>query len=155
MTHDVQPADPRLRRRFLTVMVCVAALIALGIRALDAHLLELHVLAETAQPEAAVKAQDLMYKVLAVCFLAAAGLCLVLVRSSWKIIRSERFPAPGTRVLSDTPIRRGRAARRYGQAGLIVATLVLLLTWLITIQANRILEGSLDTRLQPTPVAFD
>ncbi len=155
MTHDIQPADPQLKRRFLLGMTGLAILIALGIHALDAYLLELHVLAQDAQPTAAAKAQDLIRMVLALLIAGTAALCLYLARSSWQTLKSERFPPPGTRVLSDTPIRRGAQARRYGQAGLLVAVLVMLVTVVVATQASRLLGKSFDTQLKPTPVFFD
>lgn len=138
----------------MVVMTSVAILIALGLHSLDAYLLDLHILAQDAQPIAAAKVQTLIRIVFVLFLVGTTALCLYLARSSWKTLKNERFPPPGSRVLSDTTIRHGLQARRYGQAGLVAAILLMLLTVVIAYQASRLMERSLSTSLKPTVTNF-
>ncbi len=151
MSPEIQPADPVYRVRFLIAMTVVALAGAVGVLYLDGYLTELHALAAESQPLAAGKALRAGRAVLAVVAAGAAVISLYLARVSWRTLGSGRFPPPGTRVISDTRVRYGRAARRRGRAGLAMAAATLILTAVVVLQANRLLEALLDTDLKPTP----
>ena len=151
MSQEIQRADPRQRRRVLFALTGVALAAALGILYLDAYLKELHELAEQAQPVAAARAMRAVRTGFALLMEGAVGLSAYLGRTSWRTLRSERFPPPGQRVISDTRIRRGHQARRHGRAGLVLAALTLLLTLAVSIAGHRLFEQLLDSSLKPTP----
>ncbi|MCP3963050.1 MAG: hypothetical protein GY719_34865 [bacterium] len=151
MSPEIQQADARFRTRFLLAMTVVAVVAAAGLVMLDDYLTELQTLAERAQPIAAEKTLKAARVVFALLTAGGAVLGLYLGRVSWRALRSGRFPPPGTRVLSDTVVRRGAAARLYGRAGLAFAVITVLLTALIVVQGDRLFRRLLDTSLKPTP----
>jgi hypothetical protein len=152
---EIQPADPRLRTRWLVLLTLAAALGAIGLLSLDGYLKELHGLASQSPAAAATQARGFARAILAAIAAGGVLLSLVLARDSWRTLRTERYPPPGARVLSDTRIRHGRAARRRGQAGLALSVLTLLLTVFIVARAHRVFSHLLETRLKPTPINFE
>ncbi|MEM7350575.1 MAG: hypothetical protein AAF657_07200 [Acidobacteriota bacterium] len=155
MSVDIQPADPRRRVRFLLAMVSFAFLIALGLLYLDAYLRDLHGLAQNAQPLAAAKAERVVQIVFGLLACGALALSLYLGRTSWRTLQAERYPPPDARVISDTRIRRGPAARRQGQLGLVLAVLTFVLAIVVLFLAHRLLQPLLDSSLKPTPFSLE
>ena len=154
MSPEIQRADERLRIRLLILLTIVAVLGAAGLLGLENYFAEFHNLTVEAQPAAAVKAERVVRAILVVMATGGVLFSLYLGRISWRTVRSERYPPPGARVLSDTEIRHGRQARRRGQAGLALALLTLLLTVAVVVRANSILGSMLDTTLKPTRVDY-
>ena len=152
MTLEIQPADPQFRRRFLIVATIGVMLIAVGIHGLNAYLLSLHRLAQDAQPVAAAKAMLAVRGMLILLIVGATALIFQLARTSQRTLEAERFPPPGTRMVSDTRIRRGREARRQGWIGWILAGLILVLTLLVCTWAHTIFGQLLNTTLRPTTI---
>ncbi len=155
MSTEIQPADPRLRSRWLVLLTLAAALGAVGLLTLDDFLRELHGLAARSHSAAAAQAKIAVRALLASIAAGGVLLSLLLARVSWRTLRAERYPPPGARVLSDTRIHRGRPARRRGQAGLALASLTLLFTLLVVTRAHQVFAGLLDTRLKPTVIDFE
>ncbi len=147
---EIQRADERLRIRWLILLMLAATLGAAGILRLDDYFTRLHAVATEAQPAAMAKAKHVIRSILAAGAAAGALFSLYLGQASFRIYRSERYPPPGARVLSDTRICRGRPARRRGQVGMVLSLLTLLLTLAVVILANRVFTRLLDTTLKPT-----
>ena len=150
MSPEIQRADAGLRIRFLLVMTLVAAAAARGLVYLDGYLSELQTLAEKARPTAAEKTLTAARIVFALLAAGGVALGIYLGHISWRALRAGRFPPPGTRVLSDTVVRQGAAARRHARAGLAFAVITILLTALIVVQGDRLFRRLLDTSLRPT-----
>ena len=150
MSEEIQKADPRLRIRLLVLMTAVALAGALTILYLNAYLVRLHDLGPLLHPLAAARAMRAVQAFLAVMMAGALGLGLYLGWISRRILASGRFPPAGHRVISDTRVRRGAEARRYGFGGLAMAAATVLLTALIVWQANRLFGLLLDSSLKPT-----
>ncbi len=150
MSPEIQPADAGFRVRVLLAMTLLAAIGAAGLLYLDAYLDDLDS-GGTGRLLAAERALAAVRWFLAL--MAAGGMLLGLYLGwiSWRTLRSERFPPPGARVLSDTRVLRGRQARRRGQAGLVLAAATLLLTVFVALSADRLFARLLDTSLKPTP----
>ncbi len=137
MSPEIQPADPRLRLRFLLAMILIAAIGAAGILSLDDYLTRLHALVIARQTEAVAQAHRAIQAVLALIATGGTLLSVYLGSISWRALRSERFPPPGARVISDTRILHGAEARRRGQAGLALALLTLMATVVVVASAHR------------------
>ncbi len=155
MDPEIQPADPEQRKRVLIAMMVLALLIALGLNTLDAHLVDLQALAQESYTTAALKARLAVRWVLGLISASALGLSGYLASTSWRTLKHLRYPPPGTKVMSDTRIRRGKDARNHGRAGLILAGLTLMLTVAVLLLASNRVNSLLDTSLRPTPVSFD
>ncbi len=137
----------------MLILLTLAAVIgAAGLLGLDKYLTELNSLPVAAQPVAAAKAKRIVYAILALMTTAGLLFSLFLARVSWRVVRGERYPPPGARVLSDTAVCYGRRARRRGQAGLVLALLILLLTVAVAARGHQVFSRLLDTTLQPTRV---
>ncbi len=141
----MQTADPGLRVRFLLGMILLAAIGAAGILSLEDSLARLHTPAAAPHPETIALARMAVRIFLAVVIAGGTLFSLYLASVSWRTITSERYPPPGTRVISDTRVRHGQPARRRGQAGLALAILTLLLTAVVTARASRIFGRLLAT----------
>jgi hypothetical protein len=109
---EIQKADPRLRR---TGLVVVGAAAILGVLLMS--------IAASLRPdfEAWVR-QDLTVRVRMVMIaltLLTAGPALGMAGYLWhlghRIIRAERYPPPGLRVVRDTLVVSGQAAGRRGR----------------------------------------
>lgn len=70
-----------------------------------------------------------------------AVLSYLLFRVALKILRTDQFPAPGTKVFKDTRVVRGRRARFMGWvyvvAGVLLLTLPAFLYWSLIIALGR------------------
>jgi hypothetical protein len=129
---DVVPADPALRRRAL--FVAVGAIVPGGFLAWK---LERWLLASApGDPGAARMALWLATGVAsALTFAAAVYVAWIALR----ILRARRFPPPGMRVMRDTPVRIGGAARVLGWAGLACAAVILAAAAVLPLLLARIL----------------
>ncbi len=153
MSPEIQPADPRVRRRFLLAMILVAAVGAVALLSLDDHLSRLHGQLAAPQPEDLAQAQRAVRVFLALVAAAGVAFSLYFGRVSWRALHAERFPPPGTRVISDTLVRHGPAARRRAQAGLVLAIATLLLTLAVVASADRAFSRLLDAAPADPPAA--
>lgn len=130
----IHPADPKLRRRLILLLLVLAAGGIALILGLDAYL-ERIVEASKEEPERAMRH---VFNLLRLCMtLGGAGSIvfgLYFGNFSLKVISEARFPPTGTRLVRDTPIRLGAAARLRGRIGLLFSGLLiiagLLLPWL-------------------------
>src|SRR2546425_8413563 len=62
----------------------------------------------------------------------------VAIRLSMKTLRVRRFPPPGMRVVRDTPVLRGGAARLIGVGGLVLGAALLTTGTTLSFLAYRI-----------------
>ena len=112
----VVPADPSLRRVALLAWGVLAVLGAVGIWYVTGVLRDAQAMAVYDPRGAFLAVQRIVMPVIVagvVLGVGVAGYCLV---NAVRIIRAERFPAPGARMVRATPIRRGAAAQRVGFA---------------------------------------
>ena len=122
------PADPAYRRRVLlaaTVGVLIAAALLLAVTQWGLPMLVAYLRRS---------GEDGMRRVKVVAVLAQIVplvACFFMFRLGQRIRESAQLPAPGTRVIYDTPIVRGRRARQYGTAiiglSIVIALLVVAL----------------------------
>jgi hypothetical protein len=121
---DVVRGDPVLRRRALLVL---PLLLALGVAALATapRASRLLILWLQQSPDPGRHAVLAMLGFAAPFTLLAWLVGVDVVRRSVKTFRACRFPPPGMRVVRDTPVLRGNAARFLGVAGLVLATALL------------------------------
>ena len=117
---EFEPADPAARRRALLLLVMATGLGTAAVLSRDA-------IAYAFGQQIDV-ARWLLPAVLAG---SAVGAAVWAWRLGARVVASGRFPPPGTRTVSKTPILTGDAARRRGRAlqwlGVTVLTLLLLL----------------------------
>ena len=128
-----QPADPALRRRTWLLVALVLAVSSMGFFWLQAWIADL----ESRPPPAALAA---LLSALRICTVGIVvllvGFALYLWRFARRVARDGRFPPHGQRVIRDTPILEGIAARRRARilralaVLLVLSSLALLaLTW--------------------------
>ena len=122
---EIQPGDPRLRRQVLFVLGAVCLLTVAGVLLLERRLAELQEIAGWDVERAANGMYDLAEPLIRGIGMGAVLLGLWCLWTAARILRSARFPAPGTRVLRDTPILRGTKARRRGLGALILGLVLL------------------------------
>lgn len=119
---EIQPADPAARRRAVRIGAAVALIGAAAVWLVDRRLERaLDPLAAGGDPAAAMATVLAAGAVLGLGLLAIA---LWMVAFARRIEQAERFPPPGTRVVQDTAVRHGAAARRLAY-GLYAGALVL------------------------------
>ena len=124
MPDQIQEADPRARMTAVVLLLVIGVAGVVLISVTNRYLAGLAALAET-QPEAALARGMFAFKLGAL----AGGLGLMLLAAyvahlSARVRRSERFPAPGVRVVRDTRIIEGQRAKRRGDIGLLLAVLI-------------------------------
>ncbi|MBW1992180.1 MAG: hypothetical protein JRI59_08710 [Deltaproteobacteria bacterium] len=122
MEKEILRADPEYRRKMLVVMAVVyltavtmtGALIFWGHPWMKGYL-------ATLEPKAGLR---LITWLLIGIFLSFLPLCGYIFRQGRRIIVSECFPAPGTRVIRDTEVIRGKGAVTRGR--LLVGAAILM-----------------------------
>ncbi len=144
MPQEIQQADPRLRRRVLLALVVASALAAVGLRYLAGYLGALEPQSEEELRQATAQALTLARAILGLVGVAGAALAVHLLHLSRRALAAGRFPPPGARVLSDTPVLTGAAARRTGRQGIALAVLLLGVGLAVLWSAERILRQRLD-----------
>ncbi len=118
---EIQPADPAARRLALIILIVIGALGLIPLIWLQSALDTIFELRRT-DPLEATRMMLAVYRLLGaatavVCFATAIWL-------GWQglgIKRAERFPLPNARVVRDTPVLTGAAARRQARIALVFA----------------------------------
>ena len=129
---DVVPADPALRRR--AIFVAVGAIVP---GAVFAWKLERWLLAEAAADVGAGRMA--MWLVTGVASALAFAAAVYVAWISVRILNARRFPPPGMRVMRETPVRIGGAARVLGYGGLACAATLLAAAAVLPLLLARIL----------------
>lgn len=151
-------ADSRLRRKVLLLYIAFAVL-GLGTIYWLTPLFEEHV-KEQGLREAKRSVQFLIV----LLFMPVLGMAYYMRRLAKKVLASGQCPPPNTRVLRDTEILEGDAARRQGQSLLILSAMIgaVALVGIVYLPylAGKVFEG-IDrlppphTSLQPTEAPVD
>jgi Na+/phosphate symporter len=118
---EVQKADPEARRKALLLIVFGAAIGGLLIAGFMhfGELLRDWILSDPA--ETAFRARLAICLMVALLALPLVGLAVYVWLIGARVLRTQRFPPPGLRVLHDTPVVSGSAAVTRGHAIQIVA----------------------------------
>jgi len=124
---DMIRADPALRRWALAIVLGMTIFGAIVIAYLPDILRELLALAVRSPEEAGRRATLILLAVVAPATLLGMLAGVDAIRRSRRALRAGQYPAPGSRVVRDTPVLRGRAARVAGILGVVLGgTLVAL-----------------------------
>ncbi len=122
---EVQPADPAARRLALIIVLVIGALGLVPLIWVQNTLDTISELRHT-DPMAATRMMLATSRLLGA---ATAVLCFAMaIWLGWlalRINRAERFPLPNARVVRDTPVLTGAAARRQARIALVLATALL------------------------------
>lgn len=129
------PADPAYRRRVLLVatagvLIAAALLLAVtqwGLPMVVAYLRR--------------SGEDGMRRVKVVAVLAQLiplVACFFMFRLGQRIVKTAQLPAPGMRVIYDTPVVRGRRARQYGTAIIVLSIVIALLVVALAVMFARL-----------------
>jgi len=137
----VIPADKKLRGIILMVLILAAAVGCLIILYFKGLLADMEVLAEHS-PDRAV---DKISGVLRALALAMGGsilfIAVYLAYFSQRVWKTAQFPPPGTRVIKDTRLITGAAAKRRGAIGLILAAVIGILGIIISVLMWRLVSS--------------
>ena len=121
----VIPGDPALRRVAVAGWAAVAVVGGGVLWYVMRTLRHAQALAVYDPRGAFLEVQRVVIPAVVVGVIAGIGISVYCLVSALRIMRADRFPAPGARVLRPTPIRRGAAAQRVGMA-MMAASLVML-----------------------------
>jgi hypothetical protein len=127
MEKEILPANKEYRRKFIVriTVLCIVALVLGCVLILWGHPWMKRYL-ETLEPRRGLR---LITWSLALIFLSILPICVFIFLQGRKIMRSERFPPPGTKVIRDTEVIRGERAIARGRllvgAALVLACLAL------------------------------
>ena len=115
---DIQRADPRARRAALLILVSatVAGGLILAIVTARRSDLEAWVLQDVTG-----RARVLAWGLTVLTAGPLAGMAVYYWRLGGRVVRARRFPLPGARVVRDTPVLIGDAARQRGRLAQICA----------------------------------
>jgi len=102
---------------------------------------------ETLKPGQAIKT---VVVVLIVMFLPLILMALYLMNLSRRILKSERFPPPGIKVIRDTVVLKGQHARSRGYLIMILSLILILLSTGFMIYMPYLLNELLEVRQHPS-----
>ena len=120
---EIQPADPVARKRALWTFVAVAivaGMMALAVRNEDIDFeqwLGDHAAELIGQP-------GLLLLAAFVLALPLVGIAVYVHRAASRVVKAERIPLPGQKVIKDTPIITGKKAIQQGRAMQVVAVIM-------------------------------
>lgn len=133
---EIQRADPVARRRVLVGVVAVVAACVAGYVALQRWLAGLRGL-DAAQVQQALERALVVASWTAM--VPAVAFAAVLWRYGTRICEAGRFPAPGARVIRDTPVLHGAPAQLRGTILKVLAAFLALLAAGTLIAAYRLI----------------
>lgn len=127
---EIQPADPGARKRALWTLFAI--LVLTGTAAIAFHFYGGRVerWAQDQLLELANRPQ-ILFLLAFVLMIPLAGASIPVFRQASKIVKSERIPPPGAKVLKDTPVITGKKAIRQGRGLQIMAVLMALFGLLV------------------------
>jgi hypothetical protein len=117
----IQKADPEARRRAILVVVFAAAIGALLIAGFEDLREPLRDWLRSDPAQTARRARLAFVLSAALLAVPAIGFAVYFWWLGVKVLRAQRFPPPGMRVIRDTPVISGPAAVTRGQAIQVVA----------------------------------
>ncbi len=120
---EIVPADRRLRRLAVAAVVLLSIGGVAGILSLRSSMDQIDKLKEDDLPAAAHRLQSVVAVVAWVGGLSFVGCALWLFQLGWRTNRAGRYPPPGMKVIKDTPVRTGSAARAIANLALVGALL--------------------------------
>jgi hypothetical protein len=125
------PADKRLRKTAIIVL----SLIVVGLMAsspyLNSRLAEWREAAAD-QPEAALSRFSSLFQwLLGLTALLVSAASVYLIVIAVRVLKADRYPPPGLRVIRDTPLRTGRQARITAYVLMVNSVILILLVSLI------------------------
>lgn len=147
-------ADPALRRWALTIVLGMTIFGAIVITYLPDTLRELLALAVRSPEEAGRRATLILLAVVAPATVLGMWAGIDAIRRSRRALRAEQYPAPGSRVVRDTPVLRGRAARIAGTLGVVLGGALIALAVALpctAYRAGRVLRQGCPRRLRHEP----
>ncbi|HKX99352.1 MAG TPA: hypothetical protein VJL86_06515 [Steroidobacteraceae bacterium] len=133
---EIQRADPATRRHVLAGVVAVAAACTAGYFALQRWLAGLRGL-DAAQVQQALERALVLASWAAM--LPAVVVAAFLWRYGTRVCEAGRFPAPGARVIRDTPVLHGAPAQLRGTLLKVLAAFLALLATGTLIAAYRLI----------------
>ncbi len=117
------PADRRLRAAVLAVALVLIAAGAVGLSMIRAELRAIDSLGEEDLPAAVARLRRVVAVVAWLGAIGFVGASAWFFRLGWRINRSGQYPPPGARVIRETPVRVGGAARRKANLAMLAAVL--------------------------------
>ncbi|MEM6456413.1 MAG: hypothetical protein AAF772_15080 [Acidobacteriota bacterium] len=141
---DVLTADPRLRAVAMVAVVVFAALGFAGLSWLQAEAALIQQMAQQEPLRAIARFQHATLRFVIVPSLLLALTAVWMMRLALRARRADAYPPPGTRVVRDTPIVRGPAARRKAGFGLALGALALTLALATPIAVDVLLDRFAD-----------
>jgi hypothetical protein len=121
---DIVRADPVRRRRAL-LLLPIILVVGVGMLAAAPRATRMLLVWLQESPHGRERAVVAMLGFAAPFTLLAWVIGFDSVRRSLHTLRARQFPPPGTPVLRDTPVLRGRTAQMLGVVGLALGTLLL------------------------------
>jgi hypothetical protein len=112
---EIQKADPQARRRAILILTLGTVIGCVLILLLEHHGPALRDWITQDPEKLAARAQSGLLISIALVSVPLLAFAAYLWRLGSRIARAERFPPPGLTVVRDTPVLRGRPARRRGR----------------------------------------
>ena len=149
----IVPADPALRRVAIVGWGILAAVGAVAIWYVTGVLDHARGVATYDPRGAFLEVQRVVIPVVIVAVALGVAIALYFLVNALRIIRAERFPAPGARLVRATPIRHGADAQRIGIAMAALSLIVLAASVAMPLFLGRVMRAvdQADHRFPATP----
>jgi hypothetical protein len=123
----IQAADPGARKRAIWL---ITAIIAAGLIAFLAHSMFEQPFNDWARNVVLdlIRKPGLLYLALFLTMLPLLAVCVYLFFQGSRIVKAQRMPYPGQKVIKDTPVITGQQAKQRGRAVQMIAVFMGLLS---------------------------
>lgn len=102
---------------------------------------------ETLKPERAIKTVVVVFIIM---FLSLIPMAIYMMKLGGRILKSERFPPPGMKVIRDTVVLEGQHARTRGYLIMILSLILIILSTGFMITMPYLLNKFIEVRQNPS-----
>jgi hypothetical protein len=140
----IQKADKEYRTKYLK---CLFLYTGLGFAMILWVVPFLISFLETLKPERAIKTVVVVFIIM---FLSLIPMAIYMMKLGRRILKSERFPPPGMKVIRDTVVLEGQHARYRGYLIMILSLILILLSTGFMITMPYLLNKFIEVRQNPS-----
>lgn len=124
MSRDIVPADKEFRKRFVAFLMLIIIVFVFAIVSMKSHLDQMEQLRRENPGLAGKKVVLLLKWWMGLGSLPILGLAVYQIILARRILKSDRFPPPGMKMIRDTKVQTGAQARKMAISLIALSSLM-------------------------------